>query len=197
MKSANEIPSEIHNEIQLILVKSVEFNDILNWHEKHLKSEKHNCSWKAQVLFMKSATVHEKRRCFSWKAQLFMKSTGAFHEKRCFSKDHLQGIVTMFSIIGLLFIWSTYIDGTPKPQVGSNQPKSPPSSSFCPSGLACLPYDDWVCRYPFPFYRKGYNINVPLASALFPFTTGLYVNVLMYWALPVPRSSLPLPQGCI
>ena len=29
MKSANEIPSEIHNEILLILVKSVEFNDIL------------------------------------------------------------------------------------------------------------------------------------------------------------------------
>ena len=48
MKSANEIYSEIHNEIHneilLILVKSVEFNDILKGHEKHLKSEKRNCS---------------------------------------------------------------------------------------------------------------------------------------------------------
>ena len=38
MKSANEIYSEIHNEILLILVKSVEFNDILKGHEKHLKT---------------------------------------------------------------------------------------------------------------------------------------------------------------
>ena len=110
----NEIHSEIHNEILLILVKSVEFNDIQKWHEKHLKSEKHNCSWKAQVLFMKNTTVHEKCRCFSWKAQLFMKSAGAFHEKRNCSwkvqvlfmksaafhtKDHLQGIVTLCLIL--------------------------------------------------------------------------------------------------
>ena len=35
---------------------------------------------------------------------------------------------------------------------------------------------------------------------LSPFTTGLYVNVLMYWALPVPRSpsfSLSFRQECI
>ena len=44
MKSANEIHSEIHNEILLILVKTVEFNDVLKGHEKHLKSEKCNCS---------------------------------------------------------------------------------------------------------------------------------------------------------
>ena len=41
MKSANEIYSEIHSEILLILVK---FNDILKGHEKHLKSGKHNFS---------------------------------------------------------------------------------------------------------------------------------------------------------
>ena len=83
MKSANAIHSEIHNEILLILVKSVEFNDIQKWHEKapekwkeqlYMKSagafdEKHNCSWKAQVLFMKSTTVHEKHR-FSFERPL-------------------------------------------------------------------------------------------------------------------------------
>ena len=68
----------------------------------------------------------------------------------------------------------------------------------CPSGHVCPPYDDWVCWYPFPFCHKGY-INVPLVPGLFPFitgmylspfTTGLYVNGLIYWALSVPRSSL-------
>ena len=73
MKSANEIHSEIHNEILLILVKSVEFNDILKWHEKHLKSEKHNCSWKVQLFMESAGAFHEKCNC-SWKAQvLFMK----------------------------------------------------------------------------------------------------------------------------
>ena len=94
MKSANEIHSEIHNEILLILVKSVEFNDILKGYEKHLKSKKHRCfSWTVQ-LFMKSAgAFHEKHNC-SWKAQaLFMKSA-TVHEKCCLSKDHLQGIVS-------------------------------------------------------------------------------------------------------
>ena len=112
MKSANEIHSEIHNEILLILVKSVEFNDIQKWHEKHLKSEKHNCSWKAQVLFMKSATVHEKcrcfswkatvhekRRCFSWKATVHEKCT--FHEKRRFSYERplARNCNPMFNIV--------------------------------------------------------------------------------------------------
>ena len=64
MKSANEIYSEIHNEILLILVKSVEFNDILKGHEKHLKSEKCHFSWDVQVLFMKSTAFHVKSAAF-------------------------------------------------------------------------------------------------------------------------------------
>ena len=56
MKSVNEIHSEIHNEILLILVKSVEFNDVLKGIEKHLKSEKHKCSWKAPLFERPLAT---------------------------------------------------------------------------------------------------------------------------------------------
>ena len=76
MKSANEIHSEIHNEILLILVKSVEFNEVLKAHEKHMKNEKHRC------FNEKHHFSCEKGRCFSC-------------EKHRFSKDHLEGVVTL------------------------------------------------------------------------------------------------------
>ena len=38
-------------------------------------------SWKARVLFTKSATFHEKHRCFSWKVQVLFMKSAAFHEK--------------------------------------------------------------------------------------------------------------------
>ena len=96
MKSANEPHSEIHDEILLILVKSVEFNDILKGHEKHLKSEKCNFLWKMQVLFIKSAPFHvkgmgafhkkhpflcEKHGCFSWNCPFSCEKHGCFSWK--------------------------------------------------------------------------------------------------------------------
>ena len=80
-----------------------------------------------------------------------------------------------------------------------------PSGLACPSGHVCLPYDDCVCQYPFPFYHKGYN-NVLLVPDLLPFyhrvvSLSFYhravcqcTNVLGFASTQI---SLPLPQGCM
>ena len=60
-------------------------------------------SLKSIVLFMKSGGFHWKELCFSlvlFTGAFHVKSAGAFHEKHRFSKDHLQGIVTLcFSLL--------------------------------------------------------------------------------------------------
>ena len=72
----------------LILVKYVEFNGIPK------RTWKAPEKWKAQ-LFMKSAgAFHEKHNC-SWKVQVLSMKSATVHEKHRFSKDHLQGIVTL------------------------------------------------------------------------------------------------------
>ena len=51
---------------------------------------------KTKLRIHKKHTVHMKSTgAFHEKHIFHMKSTGAFHEKHRFSKDHLQGIVTL------------------------------------------------------------------------------------------------------
>ena len=50
---------------------------------------------KSATFHMKSAAFHMKSAAFHMKSAAFHMKSTAFREKRRFSKDHLQGIVTL------------------------------------------------------------------------------------------------------